>query len=122
MTHPMQMNCPHSEDSICLNCSTEYYTSHVVPLEEYKMMMGCCLDLIKETIEQLGEPMDATPPMSYNDAIANLCAKKNRELWIHKRVIEKLRDVLLGQNVPARELIGDFVLQAQKELEEEMKK
>ena len=39
-----------------------------------------CLDMIKEAIEQLGEPLDGTPPMMYPEAISNLCAKRNRKI------------------------------------------
>lgn len=39
MTHPMQMNCPHREDSACIDCASKYYTEHVIPLEIYKDSM-----------------------------------------------------------------------------------
>lgn len=116
MTHPMQMNCGHRDDSICIECASEYYRTHVIPLEEYKMMMGGCLDLIKETIEQLGEPMGNTPPMCYNDAIANLCSKRNREIWVLQNIIQKLKKDA-GHSV---DFMGDMVIAAQKELEEEI--
>jgi hypothetical protein len=36
--------------------------------------------MIREAIEQLGEPCATTPPMFFPEAIANLCASRNRKI------------------------------------------
>lgn len=98
---------------VCQKCSCHFKPS----VEEQELISAeSCLDLIKETIEQLGEPMTNTPPMSYNDAIANLCSKRNREIWVLKTVIEKLR---VDGNY-AMEFIGGLTLAAQRELKEKL--
>ena len=115
MTHPMQMNCGHREDSICLDCATEYYTTHVIPLEQQAVMADSCLDLIKETIEQFGESTEGTPPMCYSDAIASLCSKRNREILVLRKTLEKIE----SSSLISKDKIDLFINQSKTEVIDE---
>ena len=48
-------------------------------IEDDQQAANDCLDMVRTRIEHLGEPMDATPPYNYNDAIDALLFRRLKE-------------------------------------------
>ena len=68
-----------------------------------------CLEMVRDSIEHLGKPMDATPPYSYNDAIVSLVHRRLKEAGVFPghpatvayELVEGTEDTYLGVPIEA---------------------
>ena len=51
----------------------------VSQLRESLQRAAECLQMVRDRLAVLGEPMDATPPMNYNDAISAMLFRRLKE-------------------------------------------